>query len=306
MPRYIVRKLLLLIPLLLGLTIILFLILQLTPGDPAQVVLGDSATPENVAKLRQMWGLDAPLYVQIVRFIFNALQGDLGQSYVTYRPVLEDIATFFPATLELTFAGLLVATLIGVPAGIVSAVKRYSIFDNVSMLVALFGLSMPVFWTGLLGIYLFAFVLKWVPTSGRGGLDHLILPAVTLGLPSAAELARMTRSTVLDTLGTDYLRTARAKGLPEKLVFIRHAFRNALIPLVTVLGLRVGLLLSGAVVTETVFAWPGLGRLLLKAVLARDYPLIRGSVLFIAAIFVFTNLIVDVTYVYLDPRIRYK
>jgi ABC-type dipeptide/oligopeptide/nickel transport system permease component len=305
MSRYIIRKVLLAIPMLLAMMIFLFLVLQLTPGDPAQVALGESATPENVAKLRQMWQLDDPLYIQIPRFVVNTLRGDLGLSYLTKRPVGAELVQTFPATLQLAASAIVIAAALGIPLGILAATKRGSALDSGIMAISLFGLSVPVFVIGLVAILIFGYRLGWFPVAGRTSPTSLILPAVTLALPTAAELARMTRSAMLEQLTQDYLRTARAKGLTGRMVVLGHALRNALIPVVTLLGLRMGALLAGTVVIETVFSWPGLGRLLLDAILARDYPLIRGGVLLIAVVFLAINLLVDLLYAVLDPRIRY-
>lgn len=305
MIRYVIRKILLAIPMLLAMMIFLFLVLQLTPGDPAQVALGDSATPENVAKLRQMWQLDDPLYVQVPRFIWNTLRGDLGLSYLTKRPVGTELLQTFPATLQLASAAIVIAAAIGIPLGILAATHRGSSLDSGIMAISLIGLSVPVFVVGLVAILIFSYRLGMFPVAGRTSLSSIVLPAITLALPTAAELARMTRSAMLEQLSLDYLRTARAKGLTQRMVVLGHALRNALIPVVTLLGLRMGALLAGTVVIETVFSWPGLGRMLLDAILARDYPLIRGGVLLIAVVFLAINLLVDLIYAVLDPRIRY-
>jgi ABC-type dipeptide/oligopeptide/nickel transport system permease component len=291
---------------LIGMMVFLFLVLYLTPGDPAQVALGDSGTPESVAQLRNIWRLDDPLYEQVGRFILGVFQGDLGDSLLTNRPVISEIMRAYPATMQLVLGGILVAVGIGVPLGILAATRPGSLADNGIMITSIIGLSVPVFVTGLVAILVFSYHLGWFPVSGQGGLRHLVLPAVTLSLPTAAELARMTRSSMLDQMSQEYLRTARAKGLTNAAVVMRHAFKNALIPIVTLLGLRIGALLAGAVVTETIFSWPGLGRLLLDAILARDYPLIRGGVLVIAVAFLLVNLIVDLVYGLIDPRIRYR
>ena len=305
MIRYVIRKILLAIPMLLAMMIFLFLVLQLTPGDPAQVALGDSATPENVAKLRQMWQLDDPLYVQVPRFIWNTLRGDLGLSYLTKRPVGTELLQTFPATLQLASAAIVIAAAIGIPLGILAATHRGSPLDSGIMAISLIGLSVPVFVVGLVAILIFSYRLGMFPVAGRTSLSSIVLPAITLALPTAAELARMTRSAMLEQLSLDYLRTARAKGLTQRMVVLGHALRTALIPVITLLGLRMGALLAGTVVIETVFSWPGLGRMLLDAILARDYPLIRGGVLLIAVVFLAINLLVDLIYAVLDPRIRY-
>lgn len=305
MIRYVIRKMLLAIPMLLAMMIFLFLVLQLTPGDPAQVALGDSATPENVAKLRQMWQLNDPLYIQVPRFVFNTLRGDLGLSYLTKRPVGTELLQTFPATLQLAAAAIVIAAAIGIPLGILAATRRGTPLDSGIMAISLFGLSVPVFVVGLVAILIFGYRLGLFPVAGRTSLSSIVLPAITLALPTAAELARMTRSAMLEQLSLDYLRTARAKGLTQSTVVLGHALRNALIPVITLLGLRMGALLAGTVVIETVFSWPGLGRMLLDAILARDYPLIRGGVLLIAVVFLAINLLVDLIYAVLDPRIRY-
>lgn len=306
MLQFVLRRAILTIPMLIGMTVCLFIVFEFTPGNPADIALGEIATAETIAQLEQAWGIDDPLYEQIPRFIGNAVTGDLGFSFLTQRPVANEIMRTFPRTMLLAFSGLLVATLIGIPLGVLAATKQGTVIDTISMFIALLGLSVPVFVTGLMFIYIFAFRLDWFPVAGQQGFKSLILPAVALGLPSAAEIARMTRSSMLEQLSLDYLRTARAKGLRQFNVVYGHAFRNALIPIITLLGLRLGHLLAGTVVIETIFSWPGLGSLILDAVLFRDYPLIRGGVLFIAVIFVAVNLLVDVFYGLIDPRIRYS
>ncbi len=304
--RYVVWRLLLTLPTLLGAVTFVFLMVRLLPGDPAVAIAGVQATPEFVEQVRREFGLDQPLPVQYITFLGRLLQGDLGISTRTRQPVWEELWARFPHTLELALAALVVAALIGIPAGIISAVRPYSLFDNFSMLVALFGVSIPVFWLGLMLMLLFSVQLGWLPATGRGTLAHLVLPAVTLGTASAALIARMTRSSMLEVLTQDYVQTARAKGVPERVVILRHALKNAFIPVVTVLGLQLGTLLSGAVLTETVFAWPGVGRLVVESILARDYPVVQGVVLLLATTFVILNLIVDLVYAWLDPRIRYE
>ena len=304
MLHFVLRRAILTIPMLIGMTVCLFIVFKFTPGNPADIALGELATAETIEQLENAWGITDPLYVQIPRFIVNAVQGDLGFSFLTQRPVANEIRRTFPSTMLLAVSGLVVATVIGVPLGILAATRQGTVTDTLSMIVALLGLSVPVFVTGLLFIYVFSFRLGWFPVAGQHGFQSLILPAVALGLPSGAEIARMTRSSMLEQLSQDYLRTARAKGLRPFQVINRHALRNALIPIVTLLGLRLGHLLAGTVVIETIFSWPGLGSLILDAVLFRDYPLIRGGVLFIAVVFVAVNLIVDVLYGLIDPRIR--
>ena len=306
MRQYIIRKLLIAIPTMVGISAIVFFAMAFAPGDPAELSLGDQATPGMVAQLREEWGLNKPLVLQYLNFLKNSLRGDFGRSFRTGRPVVEEIFSRFPATAQLAVGALMVSIFIGIPVGIISAVKRYSIMDNLSMLVALLGVSMPVFWTGIILILFFAHYLNLFPTSGYGTLKHLILPSVTLGMASSAVIARMTRSSMLEVLSQDYIRTAKAKGLREILIITKHALKNALIPVITVVGIHVGVLLGGAVVVETVFAWPGVGRLMVTSILARDYALVRAATLLIAAVFVTVNLIVDMLYGFLNPRITYR
>jgi ABC-type dipeptide/oligopeptide/nickel transport system permease component len=300
---FVVRRLLLTIPVLLGVLFVVMLTLDLIPGDPVALMLGEAGNKETVAQFREHLGLDRPLVVRYVRYVGQVLTGDLGRSIQQNRPVVDELADAWPATLQLATAGLLLATVIGVLTGIVSAVWPNSLFDALSRLSSLFGLSMPVFWTGLVLIVVFAFWLPVLPVGGVGSPAHLVLPAVTLALPSIAMIARMTRSSVLEVLREDYVRTARAKGVGERLVVVKHALRNAAIPILTLIGLQAGQLMGGAVLTETVFAWPGLGRLMVKAIFARDYVLLQGAVLLFAMAFVVINLIVDVSYGALDPRV---
>lgn len=280
--------------------------IRLIPGDPAQLMAGQAATAEVVRGIRESLGLDRPLPIQFAVFISNALRGDLGRSLFNGAPVVEELSQRFPRTIRLAVFSMLVASLIGIPTGILSATRHLSWVDSLVMVVALAGVSMPVFWLGLNLILIFAVRLHWLPAIGHETWLHLILPSFTLGAASAAIIARMTRSSMLEVLRQDYVRTARAKGLGEPSVVRRHALRNALIPVVTVVGLQLGTLLSGAVLTESVFAWPGVGRLLVDAVLARDYPVIQGAVLLIATTFVALNVFVDMVYAVLDPRIRYE
>jgi ABC-type dipeptide/oligopeptide/nickel transport system permease component len=300
---FVIRRLLLAVPVLLGVVFVVMLTVQLIPGDAVQLMLGEHATKEAVAKLRDYLGLDKPLLVRYVDYVKRLLAGDLGRSIQQNRPVVDELAEAWPATLELTVAALVIAAAVGVAAGIVSAAWPNSVFDAVARLGSLFGLSMPVFWTGLVLIVVFALWLPWLPVGGVGSPSHLVLPAVTLALPSVAMVARMTRSSVLEVLREDYVRTARAKGVTEQLVVAKHALRNAAIPILTLLGLQAGQLMGGAVLTETVFAWPGLGRLMVKAIFARDYVLLQGAVLIFALVFVVINLAVDLAYGALDPRI---
>jgi peptide/nickel transport system permease protein len=269
-------------------------------------MLGESAEPADKAALREELGLNKPIFQQYTQFLWRLAQGNLGRSLHTHKPVLQSILVRYPATLELTFAALGIAVIIAIPVGVMAATRRYSWLDNGSMFLALLGVSMPNFWLGPLFIILFSINLGWLPVSGRGGWDHLILPAITLGMAMAAILTRMTRSSVLEVIHEDYIRTARAKGLRESVVIFKHALRNALIPVITLIGLQFGALLSGAVITETIFAWPGIGRLTIEAINKRDYPLVQGCILVIALSYVLVNLVTDLIYSLVDPRIRYE
>jgi peptide/nickel transport system permease protein len=302
---YIVKRLFLFIPTLLGVTFLVFLSVRLIPGDPATAIAGEFATPQLIETVRREYGLDRPLLVQYGIFLGNLAQGDLGNSTRTRRPVTSELQARIGNTLKLAIASLIVSVVIGVTAGIISATQRNTWFDYLSMLIALFGVSMPVFWLGLMLMLIFAVRLGWFPAVGTETWRHLVLPSITLGAASAAILARMTRATMLEVMGKNYVLAARAKGVPERLVVMRHALRNALIPVVTIMGLQFGTLLGGAVITETVFSWPGIGRFLVDSILARDYPSVQGTVLIIAVGFVLVNLFVDLLYGFLDPRIRY-
>jgi ABC-type dipeptide/oligopeptide/nickel transport system permease component len=304
--RYLLKRILLAVPVLIGVSIVVFAMVRLIPGDPAQIMAGQAATQEVVQSIRESLGLDQPIPVQYGYFMRNALTGDLGRSLLSGVPVSEELGQRFPRTVRLALASIIVAALIGIPAGILSATRHLSWVDSVVMVVALAGVSIPVFWLGLNLILVFSVRLQWLPAFGYETWSHLVLPSIALGTASAAIIARMTRSAMLEVLRQDYVRTARAKGLAERLVVNHHALRNALIPVVTVVGLQLGTLLSGAVLTETVFSWPGIGKLLVDSVLARDYPIIQGAVLLIAAMFVLLNVVVDATYAMLDPRIRYE
>jgi peptide/nickel transport system permease protein/oligopeptide transport system permease protein len=303
--EYTVRRVLVALPAILGVIVIVFAMVRLAPGDPALLLAGEFADQATVERVRERFGLDRPMHEQFIAFVGNLAQGDLGRSTRTNRPVVEDLATFFPNTLELALGGILVAILIGIPAGVISAVRRNTWVDAVVTFLALLGVSMPVFWFGLLAILFFSVNLGWFPVAGRGTLSHLVLPAITLGVSSTAIIARMTRSSMLEVLDQDYVRTARAKGVLRSSVVVKHALRNALVPVVTVGGLEFGRLMAGAVLTETVFTWPGIGRLLVDSILARDYPVVQGAVLVIATAFIFVNLLVDLVYGLIDPRIRY-
>ncbi len=359
MTRYIARRLLLLIPVLIGISIITFSMLRLIPGDPARVMLGEKATPERIEEFRRRMGLNDPIYIQYIRYLQSIMRGDLGRAILTNELVAVELMQRLPATIELSLGAMFIACLFGITAGVISAYKYNSFFDLSTMLGALVGVSMPVFWLGLILMYIFGFKLKWLPPSARltigvdlltiteayhldqiftgsvgskvtafadflshfyildsiltanpralrDALSHLILPSLALGSIPMAIIARMTRSSLLEVLGQDYIRTARAKGLRERVVLITHAMKNAFLPIITVIGLQTGLLLAGAILTETIFSWPGMGRLIVNRILARDYPSVQGSVLVIAVIFVLVNLLVDISYAYLDPRIRYE
>ncbi len=333
MATYVLRRLALAIPLLLAISLVVFLMLHTAGGDPAEVRLGQRADAESLAAVRRELGLDRPLAVQYLDFLGNAVQGDLGRSYRSNVPVNDEIRTRFPATIELAVAAMALATVIGIAAGALAARRRHGIFDYSSTVGALVGVSVPTFWLGILLIIVFGLWLEWLPISGRvdprlgadpaapfltirsylsgnwtvanDALRHLVLPAITLAAWPAAITARMTRASLIEALDQDYVRTARAKGLQEREIVRGHAFRNALIPIVTVVGLEFGSLLGGAVVTETVFAWPGLGALTVAAINARDYQVVQGVVLLLGTVFILLNLLVDIAYAALDPRIRY-
>lgn len=307
MARYIVKRLLVLPLVLVLISAAVFSMRLLLPGDPVELMFfGEMPPPEVVAQVRAAWGLDRPLPVQFGMFVWNALRGDLGISYRSGRPVAEEIASRFPRTLELAVAGFGFAAIFGVAAGVFSGTRKDTPVDTAGMVAALVGVSMPAFWLGLLLMYVFSVKLRWFPTYGSGSVRHLVLPAVTLGLISAAVVARLTRSALIEVLQQDYIRTARAKGLSQRVVVYRHALKNALIPVVTVLGLQFGGLLGGAFITETVFAWHGLGELGVKAIQNRDFPIVQGVVLVVAATYVFTNTLADFVYGLLNPRIRYE
>lgn len=293
-----------LIPVVIGVSIIVFILMQMTPGDPAQIILGPQAGEEDVQNLREQMGLNDPLIVQYFRFLLGIATFDFGTSIQDGQPVLQQILSHFPATIKLTLAAMVVALLIGIPIGIISSTRQYSFFDNVSTLGGLVGFSMPNYWLSMMLILLFSVQLGWLPVSGYGGLIFLVLPAISLGTQTAAVFLRMTRSSMLEVLHSDYIRTARAKGITERKVVYAHALRNALIPIITVVGLQVGALLEGAILTEAVFAWPGIGRFMIDAINAKDFPVVQGSVVFIAFVFVFVNLLVDILYAYVDPRIK--
>jgi ABC-type dipeptide/oligopeptide/nickel transport system permease component len=308
MSDYVIKRILLVIPVLFGVTLVTFVLMYVVPGDPVLSMVGERYDPQTLASLRAELHLDDPLPVQYLRYIWGVARGDLGRSFVTRQPVLGSLVEKFPNTLRLALSAMAVATVIGLAVGIISAVKPYSIWDRLSMTFALAGISVPVFWVGLILILVVAVQLRLLPPSGFGGGDirYLILPAITLGTRSAAFIARMTRANMLEVIHEDYIRTARSKGLREFWVINKHALRNVMIPIVTILGLDFGSYLSGSVLTESIFGWPGLGRYTLLAILKRDFPVIQGAVLFMAVVFVTVNLAVDLLYSVLDPRIRYR
>lgn len=296
------------VPVLFGVTLLVFAMTWLTPGDPVVALLGESAqgiTQEARDDLRRQLGLDRPWPVQYLDYVGGLVRGDLGTSIRSRRPVLQEVADRLPATAELALAGLAIAVVVGVSLGVAAAVRKRTWVDALAIAVALVGVSVPVFWSGFLLMLVFALELGWLPASGRGTWQHLVLPALTVGVSSAAFIARITRGAVLETLGQDYVRTARAKGVAARRVVVRHALRNALLPIVTAVGLQLGGLLGGAVLTETVFAWPGVGRMLVDAIVARDLPLVQGSVLAISLIFILVNLAVDLSYAAINPKVRY-
>ena len=333
MARFIARRVLALLPILLGVSAAAFLMIHLLPGDPATVYVGEHGQPGAIERVRHEFGLDKPLPVQYGIYLWNAVRGNFGDSLDSHRTVLEEFVPRFPATVELTLGAMTIALCVGIPIGILSAYRPNSALDRLGMLVALGGVSVPVFWLGLMLIYVFSVFIHVLPTAGQIGVDaaltpvthidvldglltanwsaagdalrHLILPSITLGSYSTAIIARMTRASMLDALHQDYIRTARAKGLAGRGVVIGHGLRNALLPVITVVGLQVGALLTGAILTETIFSWPGVGRFMYDSILFRDYPVILGGILLFSLMFVLVNLVVDVFYAFLDPRIRY-
>lgn len=302
---YILRRVALAVLTLVGVTVVIFLLIRLIPGDPARIIAGLLASDEDVQRLRVELGLTQPLYVQYLIFFRDLLHGNLGISAATRAPVLDEIALRLRPTTLLAVTSIAVATIGGLAAGIISATRQYSVLDYLVMTAAMFGVSIPVFWLGLMLMLLFAVALHWLPAGGYGGMVHFILPTIALSAFSVGIIARMTRSSLLETFTQDYVRTAWAKGVPRRGVVLRHALKNALIPVLTVVGLQFGALLGGAVLTETTFAWPGMGRLLVNSILSRDYPVIQGLVLTFAAMFALVNLVVDLLYTYVDPRIHY-
>jgi len=304
MTRYISLRLLYSLPALWLIVTMVFLLAHIVPGDPVQQMLGEGATASDLIQLRHALGLDQPIPVQYGRYLGGVARGNLGESFRFQQPVLHVVLEHYPATLELAFAALIVCCAIGIPAGIIAAQRRGRPSDHAIGFFTLLGLSIPNFALGPLLILIFSVLIGWLPVSGRGGPSHLILPAITLGAALAAILTRMVRTSVLEQLSSDYVRTARAKGLTERAVLLRHAFRNALIPILTILGLQFGTLLAGTIVTETIFSWPGIGRLAVQAIEARDYPLLQGCILVIAISYVLVNLLTDLVYAFADPRVR--
>jgi peptide/nickel transport system permease protein/oligopeptide transport system permease protein len=303
--RYLLLRLTLLAPTLLGVLLVSFLLLYVAPGDPVQAMVGERSDPATLARLRAELHLDDPLPLRFARYVGGVVQGDLGTSYITRRPIVRDLLQRFPATLRLAGAAMLFAAVTGISLGIYGAWRPGSWPDRVATLGAYLGISFPVYWVGLILILLFAVTLRWLPPSGSGGLAYLLLPAVTLGMRSVAFLSRITRDAMRELLGSDFIRTARAKGLGERRVVLGHAFRNALIPVVTVLGLDFGSYLTGSILTETIFSWPGVGRYVLTAIDKRDLPAIQGSILFLSLVFVMVNLVTDVVYAVVDRRVGY-
>lgn len=305
MIKYILKRILALIPVMLLVTLIVFFLMSITRGDPARIVLGESASLEEVEAMRESMGLNDPFIIRYARYVRDLfLHGDLGTSYKSGLPVMKEITSALPSTIKLSLAAIIIAILVGIPIGIISATKQYSLFDNITMILGLIGISMPVFWLGLLLILLFSVKLGWLPPSGLTSFKHVILPAFTLGTQSIAVFARMTRSSMLEVIRQDYIRTVRAKGQKESRITLDHVLRNALVPIVTVVGIQFGNLLGGAVLCETIFSINGVGRLMVDAIKQRDFPVVQGGVLFISLSFCLINLIIDIIYAFLDPKIK--
>lgn len=304
MHKYIIKRIFMMIPVIIGVSLLVFLVLKLTPGDPARIVAGSEADEAAVEQIREELGLNKPVLQQYVDYMIGLLHGDMGTSYTNGKPVFDEIMARMPTTFALAFAGVLVAVVIGIPLGIISATKQYSILDYISTLLALAGVAMPNFWLGLMLILLFALKLGWLPSGGATDWTGYILPAITIGVGATANFMRTTRSSMLEVIRQDYVRTARAKGNNEKRVVLRHALRNAMIPVITVIGLQIGTLLGGAVVNETVFALPGLGALMINAINQKNEPVVLGSLITFAIIFSLVNLLVDILYAFIDPRIK--
>lgn len=306
MKQYLFKRVLLTIPVVLGVVTLVFFLIHMIPGDPVEVMMGETAQAVDKEHLRHELGLDKSLGEQYITFLTNVAQGDWGKSLHSKSPVLEAIGSRLLPTIELSIAAIVVALGISLPLGIAAAIKQYSAVDNLSMFLALLGISIPNFWLGPMLIIFFAIQLDWLPVGGYGGLTHLLLPAITLGSAMAAILTRLVRSTMLEVLKEDYIVTARAKGVRQLTVLIKHALKNALLPVITIVGLQLGALLTGSIITETIFSWPGIGRLIIQAINARDYPLVQGCVLIIALSYVVINLLTDIAYAYVDPRIHYS
>jgi peptide/nickel transport system permease protein len=307
--RYVARRVLALVPILLGISVVTFVVLRVIPGDPVQAMVdqrGVGVDEATVRSIREHFGLDRPLPVQYVKFVADAARGDFGRSFATRQPATRELLARLPATARLATAAMALAVLAGIPLGMLAAARRHTWVDSASMVTALSGLSMPVFWLALILQYVLSVRLGILPASGYGGWRNLVMPAVALSAAPAAVIARITRSAMLEVIGSDYVTTARAKGLSERLVIWRHALRNALVPVITILGLQIGGLLSGAVITESIFNWPGVGRLLLDSMLRRDFPVVQGGVVLVAAVFALVNLLTDLVYAVVDPRIRYS
>ncbi|MEP6765449.1 MAG: ABC transporter permease [Gemmatimonadaceae bacterium] len=304
MLTFLSRRLLLAIPTLFGVLVVVFMLLYVAPGDPVQAMVGESADSATIARLRHDLRLDAPLSTQFAHYVGGIAKGDLGRSYITNRRIVDDIAERFPKTILLALSAMLIATIVGVSVGVACAVKPNSWFDRLALGFTYLGISFPVYWVGLLFIVLFAVTLRWLPASGYGSLKYLVLPALTLGMRSIAYLARITRSAMLEVLSADFIRTAHAKGLSERAVRWHHALRNALIPVVTVIGLDFGAYLTGSILTETIFSWPGIGRYVVQAISKRDLPAVQGAILFLSIVFVLVNVLTDIAYQRVDPRVR--
>ncbi|MCA9858106.1 MAG: ABC transporter permease [Thermomicrobiales bacterium] len=302
--RYLLERLLQLLVTLWAISLVVFVMLRLAPGDPASIMMGEQASPEQVDALRRDMGLDEPILVQYVRYMENLLHGDFGRSVRSHRPALEVVAERIPATLQLMASGFLLALVVGLPIGILSAVKHGSMIDALARLLALLAQAIPGFWLGLMMIIVFSVKFGWLPVAGRGSIAHLIMPTITLSFYFLGLIIRITRSELLDVLNQDYMRTARAKGLAERIVLIRHGLRNSMMPLITILGLELGTLLGGAVITETVFSWPGMGTLTVNSIYMHDYPIVQASVLLFGALFIVINAVVDILYFSIDPRLR--
>lgn len=303
--RYIVRRLLLMLPVLIGVSVIVFSLVRLMPGDPAELLLGEDYTQEAAEELRAEWGLDKPIYIQYLIFLKQLLRGDLGTSIRSGLPVTQELTGRLKNTVQLAILAVILASAIGISAGVIAGTRPFSLIDSLTMVGAVAGVSIPVFWLGLMLMYLFAVNLNWLPAVGIGGIKHLILPGITLSAFTMATIARQARSSMLEVMEQDYITTARSKGLTESRTIRRHAIKNAMIPIVTVLGVMIGHLLGGSIVTETVFAYPGMGKLLIDGIVGRDYPIVQGAILLYALSFSMINLIVDLTYVFFDPRIVY-